>query len=55
MTSPRWRKSSRSGTSTNCVEVRADLSAVRDSKQQGGPELRFEGPGALARLVAAVR
>jgi hypothetical protein len=29
-----WRKSSRSGTG-DCVEVRRDLSAVRDSKDPG--------------------
>ena len=27
-----WRKSSRSGSGGNCVEVRGDLQAVRDSK-----------------------
>ncbi|MGH3858393.1 DUF397 domain-containing protein [Actinokineospora sp.] len=27
-----WRKSSRSSTQTNCVEVRGDLTALRDSK-----------------------
>lgn len=32
-----WRKSSRSNTG-NCVEVRQDLAAVRDSKRPG-PEL----------------
>ena len=28
-----WRKSSRSGETGNCVEVRNDLAAVRDSKR----------------------
>jgi hypothetical protein len=28
-----WRKSSRSGDTGNCVEVRNDLSALRDSKR----------------------
>ncbi|WP_156756264.1 DUF397 domain-containing protein [Actinokineospora pegani] len=28
-----WRKSSRSGSTGNCVELRQDLAAVRDSKQ----------------------
>jgi len=38
-----WRKSSYSGSSGDCVEV-AQLSggaAVRDSKDQQGPSLRF--------------
>ncbi|TDC90416.1 DUF397 domain-containing protein [Saccharopolyspora aridisoli] len=36
-----WRKSSRSGTSTNCVEVAqaADEVAVRDSKNPDGGHL----------------
>ena len=33
-----WRKSSRTNTG-NCVEVRQDLGAVRDSKQPDGPRL----------------
>lgn len=44
-----WRKTSRSSTNTNCVEV-SNLGAVRDSKNPNGPRL----PGA-ARLVAAVK
>lgn len=47
---PRWRKSSRSGPQTECVEVRADLDAVRDSKNPG-PVLT----GDLTALVAAVK
>lgn len=27
-----WRKSSRSGSNGDCVEVRQDLTAIRDSK-----------------------
>jgi hypothetical protein len=27
-----WRKSSRSGDTGNCVELRGDLAAIRDSK-----------------------
>lgn len=38
-----WRTSSRSGTEGNCVEVRlaGDGVEVRDSKDRGGPVLRF--------------
>jgi hypothetical protein len=49
-----WRKSSRSGDTGNCVEVRNDLAALRDSKR---PEtnLALSRP-ALTRLVSfAVR
>jgi hypothetical protein len=41
-----WRKSSRSNTG-NCVEVRRDLAALRDSKQPGGPALATPGLGLL--------
>ncbi|MCG8917423.1 DUF397 domain-containing protein [Actinokineospora sp. PR83] len=30
-----WCKSCRSGNASNCVELRQDLSAVRDSKRPG--------------------
>ncbi|GAB3671004.1 DUF397 domain-containing protein [Saccharopolyspora tripterygii] len=45
MTDLVWRKSSRSGSSTNCVEVAhvADEIAVRDSKNPDGGQLRV-GP-----------
>ncbi len=39
-----WRKSSRSGTEGNCVQVAHNLSgvvAVRDSKDPDGPVLVF--------------
>ncbi len=38
-----WRKSTRSGTEGNCVEVRAlnSMIEVRDSKKPEGPVLRF--------------
>ena len=34
-----WRKSSFSGDSGDCVEVRRDLAAIRDSKNPAGPVL----------------
>ena len=40
----RWRKSTRSGSSGNCVEVADNLPgvvAVRDSKDKTGPVLTF--------------
>jgi hypothetical protein len=44
-----WRKSSRSGETGNCVEVRNDLAAVRDSKR---PEASLRlSRTALTRLV----
>jgi Domain of unknown function (DUF397) len=46
-----WRKSSFSGDGGNCVQVRRDLAAVRDSKNPAGPQLAV----ALTRLVASVR
>jgi hypothetical protein len=46
-----WRKSSFSGTGGNCVEVRQDLAAIRDSKNPDGPALAVD----LSRLLAAVR
>jgi hypothetical protein len=38
-----WRKSSRSGSESNCVEVasREALTGVRDSKNPTGPILAF--------------
>ena len=39
----RWRKSSRSGSTANCVELAATerVRAVRDSKNTTGATLRF--------------
>lgn len=44
-----WRKSSYSGTNSECVELTAG--AVRDSKNPSGPVLRVD----VTALVAAVR
>ena len=45
-----WRKSSRSGAESNCVEL-GSSGAVRDSKNPGGPRLAVD----LRALVAAVK
>ncbi|MGW0518558.1 DUF397 domain-containing protein [Crossiella sp. NPDC003009] len=51
----RWRRSSRSGTGADCVEVAwADgLTGVRDSKQPDGPVLEFAPAAWLAFLSSA--
>ncbi|MEU4448121.1 DUF397 domain-containing protein [Actinosynnema sp. NPDC050801] len=50
-----WRKSSYSGNSGGeCVEVRAGLDAVRDSKNVDGPVLEFT-PAALRAFLKALR
>jgi Domain of unknown function (DUF397) len=46
-----WRKSSFSGSGGDCVEIRQDLSAIRDSKNPTGPTLILD----LARLVQSLR
>jgi hypothetical protein len=46
-----WRKSSFSGSGGNCVEVRQDLAAIRDSKNPDGPALAAD----LPRLLAIVK
>lgn len=50
-----WRKSSRSDTGENCVEVwRSDhAAALRDSKNTAGPMLALP-PSALTALLDAV-
>ncbi|MCP2260603.1 protein of unknown function (DUF397) [Streptoalloteichus tenebrarius] len=52
----KWRKSSYSGTQTDCVEVAAVSPgvAVRDSKNPGGPVLLFERAG-FASFVDRVK
>ncbi|MFJ1611754.1 DUF397 domain-containing protein [Streptomyces sp. NPDC088251] len=58
--SPRWYKSSYSGNGGQCVEVAANLVAlrgvvpVRDSKSPGGPVLDVP-VAAFASFVAGVR
>jgi hypothetical protein len=48
-----WRKSSRSGNAGNCVELRQDLSAVRDSKR---PDVTLPlTRSAVRHLVATLR
>jgi Domain of unknown function (DUF397) len=37
-----WRKSTRSGSQSNCVELANSLDAVRDSKNAEGPVLRVD-------------
>ena len=47
-----WRKSSRSASNAECVEVAGTLNRVRDSKNPNGPVLRAPG---LAGLLSAVK
>lgn len=53
----KWRKSSYStgGGEGSCVEMNATLTGVRDSKNPGGPVLRFDNPGAVTRLLEAIK
>ncbi|OLF09592.1 DUF397 domain-containing protein [Actinophytocola xanthii] len=46
-----WRKSSRSESAGQCVEVRGDLAALRDSKDPAGHPLCL----ALGRLLTEVK
>jgi hypothetical protein len=52
----RWRTSSRSGQTGQCVEIArtADGAAVRDSKDPNGPVLRFNRDE-IAGLFADLR
>lgn len=52
-----WRKSTRSNSSGNCVEVADDLGeiiAIRDSKDPEGPAL-IVGPASFAAFTSAVK
>ncbi|GAA1869699.1 DUF397 domain-containing protein [Actinomadura bangladeshensis] len=52
-----WRKSSRSGSGDQCVEMAAlssDLRAVRDSKDPAGPALVLT-PSAWRGLLEAIK
>ncbi len=52
-----WRKPGRSFANGNCAEVgnpRAGGVAVRDSKDRGGPVLRFT-PGQWSAFLAGMR
>ncbi|MFC4855479.1 DUF397 domain-containing protein [Actinophytocola glycyrrhizae] len=48
-----WRKSSRSGSGGDCVEVRGDLQALRDSKSP--TTVMPVGRVAMTRLVSTLR
>ena len=48
-----WRKSSHTGADNNCVEVRRDLTAIRDSKNPE-PVLRINH-AAWLRFLGMVR
>jgi hypothetical protein len=48
-----WRRSSFSGAGGDCVEVRQDLAALRDSKAPGA--VLPVSPAALAELLTAAR
>jgi len=48
-----WRKSSRSAADGNCVEVRGDLQAVRDSKASSA--IMPVSRSAVTHLVLALR
>jgi hypothetical protein len=49
----RWRKSSSSGTDGDCVEIRGDLEALRDSKFP--TTVMPVSRGAMSRLLTALR
>jgi hypothetical protein len=45
-----WRKSSFSGSGGNCVQVRQDIAAIRDSKNPSGLMLAVDLSGLLATV-----
>ncbi|MBP2326729.1 hypothetical protein JOF56_007114 [Kibdelosporangium banguiense] len=45
-----WRTSSFSGACGNCVQIRQDLAAIRDSKNADGPTLDIDVTGLLATV-----
>ena len=51
-----WKKSSRSFSNSNCVEVDTDgaVVAVRDTKDRGGPVLKFS-PAEWLAFIASVK
>ncbi|GLW75561.1 DUF397 domain-containing protein [Actinokineospora globicatena] len=51
-TSPRFKKSSKSGGNSNCVEVGSTLAHLRDSKNPQGPCLAADA-AALIRFAKA--
>jgi hypothetical protein len=49
-----WQKSSWSGDIGDCVEVRRDRMAIRDSKNPDGPRLAAS-PAAVAELIEWIK
>lgn len=51
-----WRKSRRSGSGENCVELARvpGVVAVRDSKNPGGPPLVFD-PATMGAFISAIK
>jgi hypothetical protein len=47
-----WHKSSFSGSGGNCVQVRQDLTAIRDTKNPNSPTLNVPVTGLLATVKA---